>query len=57
MTAIRTPDMNFRFTMFDATTPGYIYNLQTKGMATGSYQMAFYVGSDPKLYFVPFQVK
>lgn len=51
------PDMNFRFTMFDPATSGYIFNLQTKGLATGIYQLAFHVGSDPTVYTVQFQIR
>lgn len=49
--------MNFRFTMFDPATPGYIFNLKTTGLATGVYQLGFYVGSDPTVYTVQFQIK
>lgn len=51
------PDMNFRFTMFDPATPGYIFNLQTKGLPTGVYQLGFHVGSDASIYTVQFQIK
>jgi VCBS repeat-containing protein len=51
------PDMDFRFTTFDAATPGYIFNLQTKGLATGIYHLGFHVGSDPVVYTVQFQIR
>jgi len=51
------PDMNFRFTTFDTATPGYIFNLQTKGLATGVYHLGFYIGSDPTIYTVQFQIR
>lgn len=51
------PDMNFRFIMFDTVASGYIFNLQTKGLATGVYQFALYVGSDPTVYTVQFQIR
>ncbi|HEY9284768.1 MAG TPA: Ig-like domain-containing protein [Pyrinomonadaceae bacterium] len=51
------PDMNFRFTMFDPATPGYIFNLQTNGLATGVYQLGFYVGTDPTVYAVQFHIR
>ena len=51
------PDMNFRFTMFDPATPGYIYNLKTTGMATGTYELGFTAGGDPAVYTVQFQVR
>ncbi len=50
-------DTNFRFTMFDPATPGYIFNLQTKGLATGVYQLGFHVGADPAVYTVQFQIR
>lgn len=49
--------MNFRFTTFDTATPGYIFNLQTKGLATGVYHLGFYIGSDPTIYTVQFQIR
>ncbi|HLL15724.1 MAG TPA: Ig-like domain-containing protein [Pyrinomonadaceae bacterium] len=51
------PDLNFRFTMLDQVTPGYIFNLQTKGLATGVYYLGFHVGSDPTIYTVQFQIR
>lgn len=51
------PDMNFRYTMFDPNTGGYIFNLQTKGLTTGVYQLGFTVGGDPNVYIVQFQIK
>jgi hypothetical protein len=49
--------MNFRFTMFDPATSGYIFNLQTTGLARGVYQLAFHIGSDPTVYTVQFQLR
>lgn len=51
------PDMDFRFTMFDPSTGGYIFNLQTKGLTTGTYQLSFTVGGDPAIYTVQFQIR
>ena len=51
------PEMNFRFTMFDPATSGYIFNLQTTGLARGVYQLAFHIGSDPTVYTVQFQLR
>jgi hypothetical protein len=51
------PDMDFRFTMFDPSTGGYIFNLQTKGLSTGVYQLGYVVGADPTIYTVQFQIK
>jgi hypothetical protein len=50
------PDNDFRF---DPTLNGggYIFNLSTKGLATGSYILNFTVSGDPTVYSVPFQVR
>jgi len=36
---------------------GYVYNLSTKGLTTGSYILRFTVGSQLTLYTAGFQVK
>jgi hypothetical protein len=41
----------------DPATSGYIFNLQTKGLARGVYQLALYVGSDPTVCTVQFQIR
>lgn len=46
------PDNNFRH-----TGDMYMYNLQTKGLASGVYEMGFIVGADPTVYTVQFQIK
>jgi hypothetical protein len=46
------PDDNFRF-----AGDGYIFNLQTKGLTTGTYVLAFKAGSDPLTHGVQFQIK
>ena len=46
------PDNNFRF-----TTDSYTYNLKTTGLATGTYNLYFTVGTDPTLHAVQFQIK
>lgn len=46
------PDDNFRF-----STDSYIYNLQTIGLGTGTYNLYFTVGGDPTLHTVQFQIK
>lgn len=51
------PDMNFRFKTFDPATPGYIFNLQTKGLTIGVYELGFYVSGNPTVYTVQFQVR
>ncbi len=51
------PDNNFRFDSGLGGTGGYIYNLKTTGLATGTYNLHFTAGSDPILHSVQFQVK
>jgi hypothetical protein len=46
------PDNNFRF-----SGGSYIFNLSTKGYATGTYLLKFRAGSDPIIHTVQFQVK
>jgi len=46
------PDFNFRY-----TGGMYMYNLQTKGLATGTYQLGYVVGGDPTVYTVQFQIR
>ncbi len=41
------PDSNFRFDGGLAPTGGYIFNLQTTGLATGTYVLTFTVAGDP----------
>lgn len=36
---------------------GYIFNLTTKGLTTGTYLLGFKAGGDPYTYTVRFQVK
>jgi microsomal dipeptidase-like Zn-dependent dipeptidase len=48
------PDSNFRY---DATLPGYIFNLSTVGLASGTYNVVFTAGNDPATHAVPFQVE
>ena len=53
------PDNDFRY---DATLAGYIYNLSTKGLTTGTYQMEFTVqdsagSASTQAYTISFQVK
>jgi len=51
------PDNNFRFDAELANTGGYIFNLSTKGLSTGTYNLNFRVSGDSFLYSAPFQVK
>jgi hypothetical protein len=54
------PENNFRFDSTLGTTGtmgGYIYNLSTNGLATGTYGLQFTAGSDPTTHTVTFGVK
>ncbi|MBI1787009.1 MAG: hypothetical protein HYR60_05575 [Acidobacteria bacterium] len=51
------PDNDFRFDSTLGTTGGYIFNLSTKGLATGTYNLNFTVTGDTSVYSAPFQVK
>ncbi|MBI2871669.1 MAG: PxKF domain-containing protein [Chloroflexi bacterium] len=48
------PESNFRY---DATLGGYIYNLSTKGLTSGTYQVDLTVSGDPVGHTVQFVVK
>jgi len=48
------PDFDFRY---DAGLAGYIFNLSTKGIASGSYQLNCTAGGDPLPHAAPFAVK
>jgi hypothetical protein len=48
------PGNNFRY---DATLAGYIYNLQTTRLISGTYQVTFTAGSDPLTHTAPFTVR
>ncbi len=48
------PDFDFRF---DQDSASYVYNLQTKGYRTGTYQLNFIAGSGAVIYSVRFQVR
>jgi len=50
------PDDDFRFTDFDGAG-GYIFNLQSKGLTTGTYVLVFRAGADPLTHGVQFQIK
>jgi hypothetical protein len=51
------PDSDFRFDASLGTTVGYIFNLSTKGLTTGTYSLNFTVSGDSFTYSVLFQVK
>jgi len=48
------PDNNFRF---DSTVGGYIFNLRTIGLGSGTFALSFKAGGDPTTHTVQFQVK
>jgi hypothetical protein len=48
------PDFDFRY---DLSLNGYIFNLSTKGYASGTYSVNFTAGSDPTMYSALFAVK
>jgi hypothetical protein len=48
------PDSNFRF---DPTLGGYIYNLSTNGLSTGTWVLTFSVTGDPISHTVQFDIR
>jgi hypothetical protein len=53
---LRDPDIDFGYDP-KVGNGGYVFNLKTTSLSTGTYQLLFTVGSDPNTYRVPFQVK
>jgi hypothetical protein len=51
------PDDNFRFDPTLGTGGGYIYNLKTTGLTTGTYNLYFTAEGDPLQHTVQFRVK
>ena len=51
------PDNDFRFDPTLGPVGGYIFNLSTKGLGTGSYSVNFTLTGDLLPYAAPFQVK
>jgi len=51
------PDSDFRFESSLGPTGGYIFNLKTSGLTTGSYRLNFTVTGGSGTYSAPFQVK
>jgi len=51
------PDNNFRFDSTLGTSGGYIYNLSTEGLTTGTYALSFTAANDPVVHMVQFQVR
>lgn len=50
------PDNDFRFDATLGPTGGYIFNLSTGGLASGTYSLQFIAGSDPATHSVNFGV-
>ena len=50
------PDNDFRFDATLGPTGGYIFNLSTGGLASGTYSLQFIAGSDPVMHSVNFGV-
>jgi hypothetical protein len=51
------PDYNFRYDPLLGGTGGYIFNLSTSGLGTGTYVLGFRAGGDPTVYTVQLKVK
>jgi hypothetical protein len=51
------PDNDFRFDALLGTTGGYIFNLQTTGLTTGTYGLVFTASNDPSAHLAYFQVR
>jgi hypothetical protein len=52
------PDLNFRYdpALFGGAG-GYIFNMDTSGLTTGTYRLNFRIGSDPTVLSVPFELR
>jgi hypothetical protein len=51
------PDNDFRYDSMLGGSGGYIFNLRTNGLGTGTYQLSFTVTGDSFIYSAPLQVK
>jgi uncharacterized repeat protein (TIGR01451 family) len=51
------PDNDFRFDSTLGPTGGYIFNLSTKGLTTGSYLLTFTASADPNPHVLSLQVR
>jgi len=51
------PDSDFRFDATLGSTGGYIFNLKTTGLSTGTYKVNFTVTGDSFVYAANFEVK
>ena len=54
---VAAADNNFRFDPTLGSTGGYIFNLKTTGLTTGTYNLNFTVTGDSFGYAAQFQVK
>jgi len=48
------PDANFRY---DASLPGYVFNLKTTGLAPGTWELRFRIAGDPTEHGAGFQIR
>ena len=55
--ALANPDADFRFDPSLGTTGGYILNLKTAGLSTGTYALSFVADADPTIHSAYFQVR
>jgi len=51
------PDNNFRFDATLGSSGGYIFNLSTSSLSTGTYVLSFTAAGDPTVHTAQFQVK
>lgn len=51
------PDSDFRFDPTLGDTGGYIFNLKTTGLSTGTYNLYFTIGNSPETSMLQFQVR
>jgi hypothetical protein len=51
------PDSNFRFDATLGSAGAYVFNLKTRGLTTGTYQISFTVTGDSSMYTALFQVR
>ena len=50
-----TPDLNFRYSSDLGTSGGYIFNLRTRGLTTGTYELGIFISGER--HVIRFQVK
>jgi alpha-tubulin suppressor-like RCC1 family protein len=56
-TSAPNPDSDFRYDATLGGTGGYIYNLSTKNLTTGTWALSFTAGSDPTAHTIRFDVR